>query len=254
MRLADIGMIAADTARSKAYVQAMLRHDLLPARVLVLNNATARSLPGQMTAADRRPRTKTHLETDECWSESGFDVSESLYRTLEKMGVTAETIDCADINEIEVVAKVRAMPEPVMIYSGYGGTLLKEEILSTGKRFLHIHGGYLPDYKGSTTNYYSLLVDGTLGASSLFLSAAIDSGPVLQRRKFPAPEDRLSIDHIYDSAARARVLIETLEAYVADGEWRFDLPENSGGETFYIIHPVLKHVAILAEQRVDQCG
>jgi len=254
MRLTDVGMIAADTSRSKAYLQALSGHGLLPASVLVLRNPKTKPLPGQTSGMNSGLRQGARRQTDEVWSEAGFDVSESLDDTLTRMGVVAEVMDCTDINGIEVIERVRAMPEPVMIYSGYGGVLLKEEILSTGKRFLHIHGGYLPDFKGSTTNYYSLLVDGTLGASALFLSAKIDSGPVLRRRKFPPPRDRLAIDHVYDSAARARVLVETLEAYVRDGEWRFELPENSGGDTYYIIHPVLKHIAILAEPQVGQCG
>jgi methionyl-tRNA formyltransferase len=29
------------------------------------------------------------------------------------------------------------------------------------------------------------------------------------------------------------------------GGWEFELPANAGGETYYIIHPVLKHIAIL---------
>lgn len=254
MRFSDVGMIAADTSRSKAYLQALSRHALFPAHTLVLRNPAAIQLPGQIAVAHGGPHQNTLPKTDECWSEMGFDVAESLEDTLTRMGVSADVIDCTDINRVDVVDKVRAMPEPVMIYSGYGGVLLKEDILSTGKRFLHVHGGYLPDYKGSTTNYYSLLIEGTLGASSLFLSAEIDSGPVLRRRKFPAPADRLSIDHVYDSAVRARVLIETLEAYAKCGEWRFEVPENAGGENYYIIHPVLKHIAILAEPQVNRCG
>lgn len=93
-----------------------------------------------------------------------------------------------------------------------------------------------------------------MGASSLFLNAEIDAGPVLQRRRFPPPPDRLAIDHIYDSAARARVLVDTLKSYIATGSWNFELPENTGGETYYVIHPVLKHIAILAEPGVDSCG
>jgi len=248
MRLDHVGMIVADTSRSKAYLQALSRHDLLPARVLVLRNSATKPLPGQLDL--KNSYRNMRRERNECWSETGFDISESLEDTLMRMELSTEALNCSDINHVDVVEKVRATPEPVMIYSGYGGVLLKKEILSTGKRFLHVHGGYLPDYKGSTTNYYSLLVEGTLGASSLFLSAEIDGGPVLRRRKFPPPPDLLSIDHVYDSAARARVLVETLKEYVRDGEWRFELPENAGGDTYYIIHPVLKHIAILAEPQV----
>ena len=51
-------------------------------------------------------------------------------------------------------------------------------------KFLHIHGGYVPAFKGSTTNYYSLLAEGQLGASAIFLTEDLDSGPKLHRQKF----------------------------------------------------------------------
>ena len=87
------------------------------------------------------------------------------------------------------------------------------------EKFLHVHGGFLPDYKGSTTNYYSLLAEGSVGATAIFLTVEIDSGPILNRCKFPVPPDTLEIDHIYDSAARAKVLIQTLKEYQEKGEF-----------------------------------
>jgi methionyl-tRNA formyltransferase len=225
LRLDDVAMIAADTSRSRAYLQALVRHDLLPSRVLLLQAPAGQTLPGQLRSAT---------------------AGEPLAEMLEHAGVGFEAIDNADVNHPSVVERVRAARESVFIYSGYGGVLLKAPLFDTGKRFLHVHGGYLPDFKGSTANYYSLLVDGSIAASALFLSPAIDSGPVLRRRKFPAPLDRRAIDHVADSAARAEVLVETLEAYVKAGRWQFELAENEGGRTYYVIHPVLKHLAILA--------
>ena len=42
------------------------------------------------------------------------------------------------------------------------------KILSLEKYYLHIHGGPLPQYRGSTTKYYSLLKSNTVGASAIF--------------------------------------------------------------------------------------
>ncbi len=254
MLLSDVAMIAADTARSKVYLQALSRHQLCPGRVLVLCNRDDATLPGQVARTREESAASPIPETQECWSEAQFDITEPLDVTLQRMQVSTEVIRCIDINHPEVIEKVREIPQSVLIYSGFGGALLRKEVLSTRKRFLHVHGGYLPEFKGSTTSYYSLLIEGAMGASSLFLNAEIDAGPVLQRRRFPSPPDRLAIDHIYDSAARARVLVDTLKSYIATGSWNFELPENTGGETYYVIHPVLKHIAILAEPGVDSCG
>jgi methionyl-tRNA formyltransferase len=226
LTLDDVGMIAADTSRTRAYLEAMIRDGLVPRHALVLQAPADRALPGQAPAATIEPLTAL----------------------LARAGVPYDVFASHDINAPLVVAAIRSRPETVLVYSGYGGALLKADVLATGKKFLHVHGGYLPDYKGSTTNYYSLIAGEGLGASALFLSAEIDSGPVLLRRRFPAPADPLGIDHVHDSAARAAVLVETLRGYAERGEWRFELPQNDGGRTYYIIHPVLKHIAILGAQ------
>ena len=135
------------------------------------------------------------------------------------------------------------------IYSGYGGVLLKKQILSIGKNFLHIHGGYLPDFKGSTTNYYSLIKENSIGASAIFLTQEIDSGPIFLRKKYQSPEKKEFIDHIYDSAARAKVLIETLESFKKSGEFSPLKGEFKKGNTYYVIHNFLKNIEILSKRR-----
>ena len=245
LRLSDIGMIAGDTSRSRAYLQALARNDLLPTFVLVLESASDRPLPGQLGNCQSDRESEQVIEVDECWSEAHFDTAQPIRIILDELGIPFEVAASRDINDPAVVQAIRRRTESVFIYSGFGGTLLRRDVLSTGKHFLHVHGGYLPDYKGSTTNYYSLIVEGTLGASAIFLCEEIDCGPVLLRRKFPPPANRQAIDHIYDSGARAKVLVETLKQYLKHRVWDFELPDNTGGETFYIIHPVLKHIAIL---------
>lgn len=245
MRLNEIGMIAGDTSRSRAYLQALGRNKLLPNYVLVLEQATDKLLPGQLEKSQANRAIERVVEVEECWSESHFDATQPIKVLLDELSVPYEVSTCRDINDLTVIEAIRRRAETAFIYSGFGGALLRKDILSTGKHFLHVHGGYLPDYKGSTTNYYSLILENTLGASAIFLSEEIDCGPVLLRRKFPPPENRQAIDHIYDSGARAKVLVETLKNYLKCGGWEFELPANTGGETYYIIHPVLKHIAIL---------
>ena len=225
MYLNNIAMVAADTSRTLYYFEELIKNELLPSYVLLLLNTNANLLPGQ----------------------KANDTDIQLLKLLEDANIQYEISTNNDINSSEVVTKVKLREEMVFIFSGFGGVLLRDNILATGKKFLHIHGGYLPDYKGSTTNYYSLINENTIGASSIFLTKDIDCGPVLLRRKFPPPVQRVDIDHIYDSEARAKVLVETIQCYVANGQFNFELGRNEGGETFYIIHPVLKHLAILGE-------
>lgn len=245
MHLTDIGMVAGDTSRSRAYLQALARNEMLPNYVLILEHPSDMPLPGQLDKFQSNRESERVVDVDECWSEAHFDSSQPIKVLLDEIGIPYEIATSRDINDSLVVEVIRRRTEPVFIYSGFGGSLLRKAVLSIGKRFLHVHGGYLPDYKGSTTNYYSLIVENALGASAIFLSDEIDCGPVLLRRKFPPPANRTAIDHIYDSGARAKVLIEVLKSYLKNGGWEFELADNTGGETYYIIHPVLKHIAIL---------
>ena len=246
-------MVAADTSRSRAYLQALARNQLLPNFVFILADVPGKSMPGQVgrTAGDRP--TVTADEPGDEWSETRFDPTEPIRVTLDKARIPYQTLAEADINAVSVVDALRSRAESVFIYSGYGGVLLRSAVLGCGKRFLHAHGGYLPDYKGSTANYYSLIDDGTIGASAIFLSDRLDSGPILRRRKFSPPKHRMAIDHIYDPGARAKVLIETLGDYARTGTWTVESTNSGKGETYFIIHPVLKHIAILAGVENSTC-
>jgi methionyl-tRNA formyltransferase len=141
-------MVAADTTRTKYYLNELIRNGLVPNYVLVLLNARKELLPGQTEAVGEN----------------------ALVSLLTSHGVKYGLAQSSDINSESVVSELSVRPEKVLIYSGYGGVLLKENLLSIEKKFLHIHGGYLPDFKGSTTNYYSLINENTIGASAIFLT------------------------------------------------------------------------------------
>jgi methionyl-tRNA formyltransferase len=229
LNLFDVAMVAADTSRTKHFIKKLIKSDLLPNYVLLLLNSNNKLLPGQ----------------------TEIDSENELVALLKSASIEFEIAPSANINSDEAAKIIKSRLEQVFIFSGYGGELLKDKILDTGKKFLHIHGGYLPDYKGSTTNYYSLIDENTIGASAIFLTKEIDCGPILLRKKFSAPADRKTIDHNSDSEARAKVLIECLQNYVNSGGWKYELENNYGGETFYIIHPVLKHLAILGNEALQ---
>jgi len=251
MCLTDIAMVAADTSRSRVYIQALVWQKMLPSFVLVLGNSHGKDRPGQLSGQQTTTYSSCHSEVDEFWNEANIELSKPIQQTLDENDIPHFVSATSDINDPSVIEAVSARPEPIFIYSGFGGVLLGSGILGAGKHFLHVHGGYLPDFKGSTTNYYSLISENSLGASAIFLTEKIDSGPVLLRRKFSPPTDRTEIDHKYDSAARAKVLVELLQKNLKTGRWEFEDTDNDGGETYYIIHPVLKHLAILgSDQRV----
>lgn len=241
--LNNVGFVAANTSRTRAYLAALERHDLLPTWTLLLDDGSPAVMPG-MTVSEVEKASSQDWSSPH-WSEANFDPSAPLEPWLKRLGLDYAVSGSRDVNAAAVIDLVAQSAPTVLIYSGYGGALLGDKLLSTGKQFLHVHGGYLPDYRGSTTNYFSLLSERMLGASALLLTPEIDSGPVLHRRWFLPPTERTNIDHIYDSAARARVLVDTLCAYREQRKFYPEVLNLRDAKTYYIIHPVLKHIAIM---------
>lgn len=247
--LDGVSMICADTTRSRAYLQNLTRAGLRPTRILRMSRPGA-DLPGQSRA--RVPCPPDRAAEDALWQQAQFDPNSDLTKDIARAGAPCQAVEETDINAPEICEAVAALPGHTVLYSGFGGQILRDPILAAGKDFLHVHGGYLPDFRGSTTNYFSMIAEGMLGASAIFLTAEIDAGPVLLRRRFPAPPDRTRIDHLHDSAARALVLCEVLNTFAETGDWpRADVAATETGRTYYVVHPVLKHLAIFGHSSAD---
>jgi len=80
------------------------------------------------------------------------------------------------------------------------------------------------------------------------LDAHIDTGPVVARKHYPAPPAGTDIDRRYDPAIRADLLRQVLSSYHSSGHLPLEPQQQAGsqGSTFYVIHPVLKHLALLS--------
>lgn len=233
-------MIAADTPRTRAYLTAMERANYLPSWVLILSASSANFMPGKLDSSSIDMSNKV----DKDWPEASFDLFTPLEPWLNRLGLNFIISNSCDINDDKVIELIAGAPCNTLVYSGYGGVLLCKKLLDTGKNFLHAHGGYLPAFRGSTTNYYSILTNNTVGASAILLTSEIDCGPVICRYSYVPPKNKIYFDYVYDSAIRARVLLKALEVWCKMGKWEFDSIDNTCGYTYYVIHPILKHLAI----------
>ena len=240
MILKDVGMLAVSSNRTKFYLHQMIKYELLPSFVLYMDS------PSDITPEERAIKARAN-DNDKAKlpKYNGFDMNVSVLDLLADYKIPSRVVPATDPNLDEVVEALKGLKQSIIIYSGPGGAILKKEILTIGKRFLHIHPGLLPQYRGSTTIYYSLINEGTCGATALFLDKKIDAGPVIRKRSFPAPDDRATIDLHYDSFIRSELLIDVLQCYAKTGAFSTEHQEVGAGETYYIIHPVLKHIAIM---------
>lgn len=233
--LNSVGFLGSQSARSQLYLQQMTRHGLVPGFAVLL-------WPDGQRQAPVPEHVRRHA------ADRGFDLDADIRELVREAGIPHCVLPCGDPNAPEVVEAVRKMDADVIIYSGPGGAILRQPLLETGKQFLHVHPGDVPEYRGSTTVYYSLLRENGLAASAIYLEARIDAGPVLMRRHFEPPEDRTVIDIFHDPFIRSELLLDVLRLYAEGREPITEHQSPDAGETYYIIHPVLKHLAILSDK------
>lgn len=235
MILEEFAFIAADTARSKAYLQEMMRAKRLPAVCIVYAKDFA-ALQQEAAAYHAGKETEENRY---------FDRKRPLLRSLQEAGIPWIPIQNQDINAEEMADAIGALKQTYVIFSGYGGQILKKPLFQLGKQWIHVHAGLLPQYRGSTTAYYSLLQEQRIGATAIFLNEGIDEGEIILQKDYRLPQEEVDIDYIYEPFIRAQVLLQVLDRYVKNGKLESKKQSQAEAETYYIIHPVLKHLAIL---------
>lgn len=232
-KMQDVLLLCGDTTRTKAYLQAMEKAGYLPGRCLIMTE--------DYTSLEAEADARMGIRDNEPY----FDAAAPLLRMLREADISYDFLPVRDVNSAIVAEVLRATYEPYVIYSGYGGYILKPHLFQLGKRFLHVHAGLLPHYRGSTTAYYSILKEGFIGASAIFLEEKLDAGCILYAEQFPLPPANVDIDYIYEPYVRSQVLVQVLKQYAERGSFAAHAQPQAKAETYYIIHPVLKHLAML---------
>ena len=92
--------------------------------------------------------------------------------------------------------------------------------------------------------YYSLLNSNTVGASAIFLNKGIDTGDIVYAKEYKASFRKELLDLVYDPLIRADVLINALKK-LKEKNFKVKRQQSNIGEDYFVIHPVLKHIAIL---------
>ena len=131
------------------------------------------------------------------------------------------------------------------IYSGYPGQIVKPEMIDNLPPLIHMHAGLLPNFRGSTTTFYSSILNGNSGVTSMILSEKIDTGPIITSGVYPEPTLCIEYDHLHDSIIRSDLLIRTLS--LLNSNCKFDKLryQTKKAKDYYVIHPVLKHIALM---------
>lgn len=242
----NFSMLIINNNRSKAYLQNLIKNDLIPNYIIVLNdkNVTLVEHTENDKLISKNTNQKFIRKLDDLQIE--FDEKEHILKTIEDNNIKYSLIDDLNINSPKVISQVAKLDDEYIVYSGPGGTILRKEILSLGKKFLHVHPGWLPKFRGSTTIYYSMLVNSTVGASVIIFEEGIDEGPILYKNEYKIIEKNIDFDYVLDPLVRAKTLIEFFKMKELSTTQQKEEDESS---TFYIIHPLLKHISLINHNR-----
>jgi methionyl-tRNA formyltransferase len=241
MKIYNVLFLAANTARSQGYAQALLNAGFKFRSAVLINK------PGQIAQGQIKEDTiinKINSSQDDLFYP---DFSIPLRSSLGELVQKVDVVDSGTTNDNSIIEIINELKPDLVIYSGFGGEIVKPGVLALGPRLLHIHSGYLPKYRGSTTVYYSILNEYRCGVSAILLRNKIDVGEIVKRIWFDPPSKEVDIDYSYDVAIRASTLVQVLD------EWKenknFPCIEEQTideGETYFVIHPLLKHLAIMS--------
>jgi methionyl-tRNA formyltransferase len=72
----------------------------------------------------------------------------------------------------------------------------------------------------------------------------LDAGKIIHQKTFPKPS-HIFIDNVFDADIRSNTMIDVLKNGLLLKE-NFLKQDINIGETYFVIHPVLKHIAILS--------
>lgn len=232
MILKDFALIASDTSRTKAYLQLMIKNDIRPELCVIYTDDFA----------------QVKLMADKY--EGDHDFGKYFNRDIPLLTIISDyelhyiVIESRDINSEKMVQAISSLSQMYLIYSGYGGGILKPHLFKLGKRYIHIHAGMVPKYRGSTTAYYSILDNGNIGVTAFFLDEGLDDGELICQHEYDLPDENVDIDYIYEPYLRACELVKALALYVEKNKFETITQDETDADTYFIIHPVLKHIAM----------
>lgn len=238
MVLDGVVFLAGHTARASAYAQALDRVGLVPEATLLYGEPRS-NRPGQGGGRVDGSSTAEGVFVPDVSVEVGIVVKTFEWNTVR--------VPQKSVNDPSVVTCLRRLRPAVVIFCGYGGEIVRESVLDCAP-CLHVHSGWLPDYRGSTTGYYSWIEEGRLGASAILLDSQIDTGVILGRKRYALPPDGIDMDYRWDPAIRADLLVDILKGLANSGSLPGGMAQSQDeGRTFYVIHPLLKHLALLSQ-------
>ena len=229
----DIALLLWPSLRSVAYLQVLIETNFFPNEIILLKNNYK---------IDKRLKKESKKYNYERF----FNIDICVDKLLEGKNVKIINLDTSDINSPIVLHSIQKLINKYIIFTG--GGILQKEILSLQKFFIHVHPGIIPEYRGSTCFYYSLLNNYSLGATAYIMNNKIDAGEIIFQKNFTLNyflnnDQPFFLDHVLDNFIRSQVLKKTIQLFKKNSHFN-TLKKDCSDPTYYIMHPLLRHLTI----------
>ncbi|GGC99234.1 hypothetical protein [Vreelandella lutescens] len=237
--LGNVTLLLADTMRSRAYAQSLLAYGFRMGKIILMTSSSQKKW-GQSEKRLVPPASDAFGDV--------FipDLRVPLEDTCQMLSENIEVLDTGSVNNQSVIESLNRFSHELVVFSGFGGEIVHRDVLTAAGPFLHMHAGWLPEFRGSTTTYYSFMISGNAGVSAILLSPSIDAGEIFFRELYPLPPTDMEIDYYYDGIIRSDVMIRVLTHYYTHKQLPGgQVQDQKEGETYYVIHPLLKTISIL---------
>jgi len=233
--LEGILLLLSDTPRSIQYVNALIKNELKLGAVLIYGVANEGEYKHKETHVIHEPIKRNRKSIADY--------------TLEIASITdnVKTISQNDVNKIDLNRIFQGYKFELVVYSGYGGQILSEDLLEKLPPVLHMHAGSLPEYRGSTTVYYEMLEKKHCAVTAIILKPEIDTGDIIDAKVYPLPTSRIDIDFCFEPYCRASLLCDVLRRIESSGVSSIlacAKPNQAKYQPYYVIHPILKNICI----------
>ena len=223
-----IGIILTPDVRSKAYLSKLMDNKIKLDQIIFMND-------------NREEKKFSNKEIIQA-KLYGIKIDKSVKTILDENNIRFKEFSFVDINNSQLTNFIKQSNVDFFIFTG--GGILKTEILSSGPQFIHFHPGIVPFYRGSTCFYYSIINDDKCGVTAYVMNEKLDAGKIIHQKTFPKPS-HIFIDDVFDAHIRSDTMTDVLKNNLLVKE-NFSKQDPNVGETYFVIHPVLKHVAILS--------
>ena len=205
--ITEFSIILSDTTRSAAYLISLYNEKIYPKEIILLNK------------------------------NKQFYLKKTILSKFENVSCIKK-FKCNWINQ-NIKNYIYKKKIKNLVFSGTPGYIIKDSRFLKKIDLIHCHPGKLPQFKGSTTIYYSLLKNKKINCSSIILNNKLDSGKILLIKRFKLPRNIQTIDKDYDDLIRSKTLISTLKNLK---KLKAKKINNRVDDPYFVIHPVLRSI------------